>query len=861
MLSNQEKLNKAIKSVREVVSIIDWIYEQNRQMIDGNEVLEKDFIGFKRIATNTIERLEHPTLSIAMVGTTSAGKSTLVNAFIGRKVAPVESKEMSAGVLHLTHSRDISLTILPTDKAKWKVGVFNDVSDPEIYSRITEIFNQYHSLGSKVSAPQIKVQGPIEWQTNRSILNLPDNLRIEFIDLPGLKTIQDPKNLSVIQKMVSKALCIVAMDFTDVDQSRIQRLLDEVKDIVRSLNNNTEFLLFLLNKVDNVKAGQINVQEKIEELQSLISKTLNLKENKEIIPFIGHLLYLVQLAVDKNENTGDIIGYNPAILSNIWEDIGNVFKQKKNSGEISIEEYRLCKEVENAIDENEAIPLETIKRFYNLCVKISYADRLYAELNRRINESFGHIVIRPSMDDYTRYLSKLLGDLEAYINISRNSSALDLISERIGMLKSRIYLEGTCEETAYASALHIIDEIKNTLSVIKEKLSKDNDEENLAIAYRIEKDLKKLLKEIDKRGKGYIVSQIEDINSCIDEIATKLSQLKSEEEIIHYLDSQNKMRQRAISIFNGMSDVPQTIKNTLTTNYLALFRRMIANKESQGAFIEKVSSEMATSLAKEFGIPYKMLYDLFYVHFNGFTKSVDKYTLETRYQKSETWKRETVNSLTSSDRRIRDVLSNLTNMEFQKETSRLVGSIEQYLNKELMSILTEVQENANIQSADISKLLENTLNVLQAPIELPDDLFRFTTPSNTVGRGRVKTGTRTIVNEGLCCDDYDYEDVYEDTYKYSYDNEVGCYNRWISGVDASVGEFWKIINNWLKRQVEIFMIKIKDAVLQVADMIDEMFNNRLRELQDEQNQDMAKLDLVSAKIFEIQVIQNNTIEE
>lgn len=860
MLSNQEKLNKAIKSVREVVSIIDWIYEQNRHMIDGNEVLEKDFTEFKKIAAVTIEKLEHPTLSIAMVGTTSAGKSTLVDAFTGRNVAPIEQGEMSAGVLHLTHSRDISLTILPTDGAKWKVGTFNNVSDPEIYSRLKEIFKQYHVLGSKVSAPQIRVQGPIEWQTNKSILNLPDNLRIEFIDLPGLKTMQDPKNLSVIQKMVSKALCIVAMDFTDVDQSRIQRLLDEVKDIVKSFNNNTEFLLFLLNKVDNVKSGQINVQEKIEELQSLISKTLNLKENKEIIPFIGHLLYLVQLAVDKNENTGDIIGYNPDILSKIWDEV-NVFKQKKNSGEISIEEYRLCKEVENAIDENETLPLETIKRFYNLCVKISYADRLYAELNRRIDESFGHIVIRPSMDDYTKYLSKLLGDLEAYINISRNSSVLDLISERIGMLKSRIYLEGTYEETAYASALHIIEEIKITLSVIKEKLSKDNDEENLAIAYRIEKDLKKLLKKIDERGKGYIVSQIEDINSCIDEIAKELSRLKSEEEVIRYLDFQNKMGQRAISIFTGMSDVPQTIKNTLTTNYLALFRRMIANKESQGAFIEKVSSEMATSLATEFGIPYKKLYDLFYVHFNGFTKSVDKYTLETRYQKSETWKRETVNSLTSSDRRIRDVLSNLTNMEFQKETSRLVGSIERYLNKELMSILTEVQENANIQSADISKLLENTLNASQASIELPDDLFLFTTPSYTVGSGRVKTGTRTIVNEGLCCDDYDYEDVYEDTYKYSYDNEVGCYNRWTSGVDASVGEFWKIINNWFKKQVEIFMIEIKNAVLQVADMIDKMFNNQLRELQEEQNQDMAKLDQVSAKIYEIQVIQNNIIEE
>lgn len=827
MLSNQEKLNKAINSIQSVIATIDWIYSHNKEAIDGNETLSKDFAEFKKIAANTIHKLEHPVLSIAMVGTTSAGKSTLINAFLGRKVAPVEAKEMSAGILHLTHSENRSLTVHPSDKAKWKIGTFDNLSDEDIYVRIKDIFNQYHIHGSKIAAPQIGVTGPIEWQTNQSILNLPDNLRVEFIDLPGLKTIQDPKNLSIIQKMLLKALCIVAMDFNDVDQSRIQRLLDEVKDIVKSLNNNTEFLLFLLNKVDSAKAGQINVSEKIEELQQLIQHALNLNEQKRIFPFVGHLLYLAQLSAIKDKEC-TIVGYNAEYLSNIFEDIANIFIQKYKNKEISKQEFLLSEEIKNNILLEEPIPVEKIVEFYYLCVRMSYADVLYAELSRRISDSFSHIVIRPTMDDYSKMLTKLLCDVQAYINIGRNSSVLDLLSEKIGMLKSRIYLEGPYEEDSYNKSVNSLIGIKETLKAVKGIID-DQDEDNLFLASRIEKDIKRIAESVEARNKGYIISQIEDINASIDSIATKLSELSTESEIITFLNKQKD--NRAFAIFNGMSDIPREISKSLTTLYLDPFRSMMANKESYGAFIEKMSQKMATSLAKEFGIPYETLYNLFYSHFQGFTKLSESYYTKTSYARSSEWKKIADNDLKMSSIRVRDVLSKLTNVEFQKETSSMIGYISEYLQQELNVILQEIQENANIKSADISVLLENTLAVSKASINLPDELFTFTTPSGVSSSGREKTGTRTKIVSGVCCDDVVTEDVYGDYYTYTYDNEVGCYKRWKSGIDDAVSTFWSIINDWLKSQVSIYMSQIQEAVNQVADMIDQMFDNRLKELQ------------------------------
>lgn len=87
MLTNQEKLNRAVSQVHMLTNAVRELYSQNRKAFDGNKQLSKSFKDFFKITDTTIDKLNNPTLSIAMVGTTSAGKSTIVNAFAGRRVA------------------------------------------------------------------------------------------------------------------------------------------------------------------------------------------------------------------------------------------------------------------------------------------------------------------------------------------------------------------------------------------------------------------------------------------------------------------------------------------------------------------------------------------------------------------------------------------------------------------------------------------------------------------------------------------------------------------------------------------------------------------------------------------------------
>ena len=108
--------------------------------------------------------MAHPTLILATTGTTSSGKSTLVNLLCGAEILPVAVQEMSAGVVTVEYSETPALAIHDTPGAMWACGRWENLSDGAIYDRLDRLMKTY--LQSKedeqigVARPQSTIYYP-----------------------------------------------------------------------------------------------------------------------------------------------------------------------------------------------------------------------------------------------------------------------------------------------------------------------------------------------------------------------------------------------------------------------------------------------------------------------------------------------------------------------------------------------------------------------------------------------------------------------------------------------------------------------------------------------------------------------------
>lgn len=840
-MSNQEKLDKALKVVNDVIGFTSEIYNTGKKFFDMTDAISENFNEFQIVAEKTKQQLLHPELSIAMVGTTSAGKSTIVNSFAGRKIAPMEAKEMSAGVLEMTHSDKRTMKVHKTENATWAADFFDGISDKEIYEKTKEIFEEYHKKAGKVAAPKISVTGPLEWQANKSILDLPDNLNVKFVDLPGLKTLQDEKNLATIQEYLSKSFCIIAMDFNDVDNSRKQLLLNEVKDIVKSMNN-TEFLMFILNKVDCVKAGQTTVDELISQLKDSIRENLNLDSEVRIFPFVAQLYYGIQSAFEKNLETGEIINFTPEKLKNIFTDCGSFFLQKVATNEITFEFYGKIQQMAFGFM---AADMGLLRNFYDICFSLSGAENLFGELKRRIAESFFDIIIRPATDEFHRKFQELMDNMTTCVSISKNKSLSSLIQKKLSVINTKLFLEGSDEDHVFqyvCSELQGIELLLKKIAISEAELS------------NLQSQIQYMFSKVELRECGFIDSKVKSIRNNIDKIATKLSQTISDAEIVQFLEDEQAAHNDAVRIFNGITDVSKNIRTKLVTQYLDVFREFISDRENTADKFEAAMADvMSPSLAKKFKTPYETLYDFLYSMLKGFRKNAKSYTKKVPERFPEGVEQHYDETLVRVNQTVRNVLSKLTNIQFQIETNCFVNSIQEYLEYELDNIGNEIRAKMNDDEIDISKLLRNKLNVSKADIELPEELFKFSTPAGSVEATKIKTGTG-YVSGGCCSSGYSY-DKFADGYLYKYDNEVACYERWLQGVDEATKDFWTIINRWLNDQIDIYMRKVKKTSLTITNNLTVILNGQLDAIQHNTEIELQNLDNLANSIEDVKILE------
>lgn len=238
---------------------------------------------------NLIIELRNPTLTLATTGTTSSGKSTLVNLLCGAEIVPVAVSEMSAGAVTIEYSNEKSLVIHETPGAMWECGEWRGIREEEIYRRLYDVMISYIDNREKqpnLACPQSVITYPFRL-LKESKLELPRGTKVRILDLPGLAHVGDEGNASVIRQC-REALCLVTYNSAETDKQRVRNLLQEVVEQVKDLGGSPARMLFVLNRIDVFRADRSwpesekrFVKDAIENIKRELSE--HLKEYKEEI--------------------------------------------------------------------------------------------------------------------------------------------------------------------------------------------------------------------------------------------------------------------------------------------------------------------------------------------------------------------------------------------------------------------------------------------------------------------------------------------------------------------------------------------------------------------------------------------------
>jgi GTPase Era involved in 16S rRNA processing len=207
--------------------------------------------------TQLIYELQNPTLTLATTGTTSSGKSTLVNLLCGAEIVPVAVSEMSAGAVTIEYNTEKSLIIHETPGALWECGEWRGINDDKIYQRLYQAMISYienREIQPNLACPQSTIAYPFRL-LKESQLQLPKGTRVRILDLPGLAYVGDQGNANVI-KQCREALCIVTYNSTETDSQKVKSLLQEVVQQVKDLGGSPARMLFVLNRIDVFRADR-----------------------------------------------------------------------------------------------------------------------------------------------------------------------------------------------------------------------------------------------------------------------------------------------------------------------------------------------------------------------------------------------------------------------------------------------------------------------------------------------------------------------------------------------------------------------------------------------------------------------------
>lgn len=403
-----------IDKYKRTISLIDNIVstlKSNNELIESSE--------FNTSLSNIKHILTQKTFKVATVGAIKSGKSTMLNAFIGRDLLPNQNAPCTVATTEIFHSND---------KCSHIVKQFCDGSHENILSdknmTLEEMFHKdikdVRESNSHVNIEKYLLHTPING-IKRSIYGDVIN-NFVLLDTPGLDELSTSKfDADYIKKISFRELrdadaLIVVFDYQNFMSDINGRILKFIASNENLVERGKNKIFFVINKIDLINS-------KDEDIESCLEKAKNMI--REYIPSIA----------DPNVN---FVSARQALLSRLVKN--NLASQ----------------EVLNEIDRlygskyTESIEINGIVRQFKLEPK-EYADKLLEESRIEIIE---HDILNSIFSTFAE--ESLETGIERIITV--NDDIINSLENDIALINNK-----------YDISIGKINNIKNKLNNLKEE--------------------------------------------------------------------------------------------------------------------------------------------------------------------------------------------------------------------------------------------------------------------------------------------------------------------------------------------------------------------------------------------------------
>lgn len=230
------------------------------------------------------EKIQH---EVAVFATMSSGKSTVINALLGKDLLPNQNEACTAKIFKIIDNDKLTNYKI---KALYKNGSKKKVNSTKL-----------EKLNNDENIKEIIIEGNFKGIENQIINNKLH--QISLIDTPGPNNSLDSSHKEIANRLMKDEntdYLLYVLNATQIGINDDKKILVDILESKKEMEDRTE-VLFLLNKIDQIDIEKESLNEIVSNAKNYL-KNIGFK-NPKMIPVSAYAAKIFKLALDNNLKT------------------------------------------------------------------------------------------------------------------------------------------------------------------------------------------------------------------------------------------------------------------------------------------------------------------------------------------------------------------------------------------------------------------------------------------------------------------------------------------------------------------------------------------------------------------------------